>query len=115
MPPTKTYKRFPVGAFRKEKKEQTLELARKRASLDSDVNRLQQKFRRLESKVSFSFYHRDAGGVVANTALMILMAVFYLLSFFMLSITISHLFQCAFSSIRSQIPLPNELYIGSCY
>ena len=113
MPPTKTYKRFPVGAFRKEKKEQTLELARKRASLDSDVNRLQQKVRRLESKVGFSFYHRDAGGVVANTALM--MAVFYLLSFFMLSITIPHLFQCAFSSIRSQILLPNELYIGSCY
>ena len=114
MPPTKTYKRFPVGAFRKEKKEQTLELARKRASLDSDVNRLQQKIRRLESKVGFSFYyHRDAGGVVANTALM--MAVFYLLFFFMFSITISHLFQCAFSSIRSQILLPNELYIGSCY
>ena len=90
MPPTKTYKRFPVGPLRKEKKEQTLELARKRASLDSDVNRLQQKVRRLESKVGFSFYHRDAGGVVANTALM--MAVFYLLTFFMLSITIPHLF-----------------------
>lgn len=79
MPPTKVYKRFQVGAFRKEKKKQTLELARKRVSLDSDVNRLQQKVRRLESKVGFFVYHRAADTIVDNTALM---AVFYFLSFF---------------------------------
>ena len=51
--------------------------------------------RRLEWNVGFS-----VDGIIANTALM--MAVFYLLSFFMLAKTIPYLFQCAFSSSPSK-------------
>ena len=82
-------KNFAVGAFRKEKKEQTFELARKRVSLDSDINRLQQKVRRLESKVGFFVYHRAADTTVDNTALM---AVFYFLYFFFRDSSLVHRF-----------------------
>ena len=55
MPPGKKTKRFPVGLLMKEKKDQKLELVRKRASLSSEVNNLHQKVRRLEAKVTESY------------------------------------------------------------